>query len=151
MITLEINNQTSVKRLFQKKTLLQLAEKIIQGEGIEEAVEVSLLFCDDAFMEELNHQYRNLEATTDVLSFPQGTPPRPVERRMLGDIVISMDVVEERCKGRRDDMRKEICLLFCHGMLHLLGHDHENDKKRRIMQEKQAWYLGVPFDAGWLS
>lgn len=140
-----------MKQLFQKRMLLRLAQNIIKGEGVEEAVEVSLLFCDDGFMEELNLQYRDVNTTTDVLAFPQGESSMPVERRMLGDIVISMDVVEERCEGQRDNMRKEIYLLFCHGMLHLLGYDHEDDKTRKIMQEKQALYLGLPFDTVWHS
>jgi probable rRNA maturation factor len=151
MITLEINNQSSITRLFQKRTLLGLAEKIAAGEGVKEEVEISLLFCDDGFMEELNHQYRDIEATTDVLSFPQGNSAQAGERRVLGDIVISMDVVESRCKGIRSDMRQEIYLLFCHGMLHLLGYDHDSEKKRLLMHKKQAEYLGVPFDTCWHS
>ncbi len=112
-----------------------------------EHVEVSVLFCDDPFMQSLNKEYRNVNRPTDVLSFEQ-PPVESADSRMLGDIVISLETVEHNCMEDREGMRQEVYLLFCHGLLHLLGYDHGTNRERKIMQAKQALYLGVdPSDA----
>lgn len=84
--------------------------------------EISIVFCGDGLMRRLNREYRGKDGTTDVLSFPAGT-----RNGFLGDLVVS--VPEARRQARRDKisfdgvMRK----LLLHGLLHLLGYDHEVD------------------------
>ncbi|HNZ47358.1 MAG TPA: rRNA maturation RNase YbeY [Candidatus Hydrogenedentes bacterium] len=151
MITLDIKNESTVHRIIQKKTLLRLLECIVTGEGIKDPLEVSVLFCDDAFMTSLNKQYRNVASTTDVLAFPMDAQIPSDSVRVLGDIVVSMDVLRTRCKDVREAMRQELLLLVCHGMLHLLGYDHDTPEKRTLMQQKQALYLELPFDTVWHS
>lgn len=147
-VELYIRNESSRKRLFRSDALRRRAEQICTGEGIEEDVEISLLFCDDPFMASLNKEYRRVNRPTDVLSFEQpelddGGP------RVLGDIVISLETVESRHPGDRAAMRKEVYLLFCHGLLHLLGYDHATPSEKKEMTAKQARYLGVPENAAW--
>ena len=147
-VTLGIRNESTRKRLYRRDALLRRAEKICAEEGVAEDVELSVLFCDDSFMQSLNKEYRNVNRTTDVLSFEQ-PPDASAGSRVLGDIVISLETVEHNCKGDREKMRQEVYLLFCHGLLHLLGYDHATKSERKIMQAKQAHYLGVDLRGAW--
>ncbi len=114
-----------------------------------------MLCCDDAQIAELNKTYRGKNEPTDVLSFEQPQVDAPAghararHARLLGDIVISLETVERYCKGERHRMRNEIRLLFCHGLLHLLGYEHETVAEQDRMAAKQAEYLGVPVDDAW--
>lgn len=149
MINLAIQHESARKRLYRKDVLERIAERICAGEGVEASrVEVSVLFCDDARIQALNKAYRGKNKATDVLSFEQEAGPVPGER-VLGDIVISLETVENRGEGDTAAMRDDVRLLFCHGMLHLLGYDHATAAERRRMVEKQARYLGVKNDAAW--
>ena len=107
-----------------------------------------MLFCDDEYITQLNRQYRKLERPTDVLSFCQDSIAEAVPR-VLGDVVISLETVERRCRGDRKAMRDEARLLFCHGLLHLLDYTHGNASTREVMAGKQAEYLDIPLDAAW--
>jgi len=148
-IRLAVQQASTRKRLFRKDALERLAARICAGEGVEAAeVEVSVLFCDDAEIKTLNKAYRGKNKATDVLSFEQEAGLVPGVR-VLGDIVISLETVEGRGEGSPEAMRDDVRLLFCHGMLHLLGYDHATAAERRCMTEKQAHYLGVKNDAAW--
>jgi len=94
-------------------------------------------FITDAEMLRLNHRFRNKPKTTDVLSFPSETRTRPkaLRRRtmelqgsFLGDIAISPVVAGRNAKAFGRSMSEEICILMLHGVLHLLGYDHETDR-----------------------
>ncbi len=150
MVRVEIKNDSVVKRLYRHKEFVALATRICQGEGVEDDIEVSVLFCDDAFIQALNAQYRGVNAPTDVLSFQQ-TPIGHDGPRALGDIVISLETVQRFCGGDRAAMRSEARLLFCHGLLHLLGETHGKIAAQRIMQQKQARYLGTELERAWHS
>lgn len=147
-VTLEVRNESRHKRVYRSDVLKRCAERVCAGEGVHGEVELSVLFCDDAFIRELNREYRNVDRPTDVLSFEQedvtGVRPRP-----LGDIVISLDTVDTHCRGDRSLMRDEVNLLFCHGLLHLLGYDHQTAEQRKRMQQKQSLYLGTTPENAW--
>jgi len=149
MVRLFITNESGEKRLYRADVLRRLAERICAGE-LEDAaeVEISVLFCGDSRIRALNLAYRNTDAATDVLSFGQPAGPIP-GTRVLGDIAISLETVARRNGGDRAAMRGDVRLLFCHGMLHLLGHDHGTAAERRAMNAMQAHYLGVPTEAAW--
>lgn len=148
MVTLRVRNESCLKRLYRSDALSRIAGRVCKGEGLRKRVEISLLLCDDAMMKVLNRKYRNKNATTDVLSFEQ--PELPSQKlRALGDIVISLQTVEYNCGGDRALMRGEIALLFCHGLLHLLGYDHHTARERREMTSRQAAYLEIPDSAAW--
>ena len=93
MIHMDIRNLSTVKRLYTRGKLEQLAEKICRGEGLKKKVELSLLLCDDAFIRELNARYRSRDEATDVLSFEQESP-KNMDKILLGDIVISLETVQ---------------------------------------------------------
>lgn len=152
-IHLLIRNSSQRKRFHRRDVLQWLADRVCTGEGVQDEVELSLLFCDDAFITDLNRTYRHKDAPTDVLSFGQDAESSQTSGpRVLGDIVISLETVERHCAGASDlrlAMRKEVCLLFCHGLLHLLGADHATAQAREAMNAKQAQYLGVTKEAAW--
>jgi len=153
-IEIIISNQSARKRLYRRDVLTRIAEGLCAEEGITGALELSVLFCDDAFIQDLNKQYRDIDRPTDVLSFSQDGPELG-GRRILGDIVISLETVENRFADvsnpadRAAAMRNEVRLLFCHGMLHLLGYDHATAEDRARMAARQAHALGIPMDAAW--
>lgn len=149
MIELSVQHESSRKYLYRRDVLQRLGDRICAGEGLaDENVEVSVLFCDDERIRELNRDYRQMNKATDVLSFEQ-EPGLVPGVRLLGDIVISLETVEGRNEDDRARMRADVRLLFCHGMLHLLGYDHATAEERERMTEKQAQYLGVNNAAAW--
>jgi probable rRNA maturation factor len=149
-------------------TLRALARRMCASEvGTEVGgIEVSVLFCNDAFIAKLNSQYRHVEGPTDVLSFAQAAaatagaeivPGAAYPDRVLGDIVISLETVGNRCAATVDSsrvgeaVRAEILLLLCHGLLHLLGHTHNTPREKKQTTAKQAAYLEVPTEAAWIG
>ena len=156
MVRLTVHNRSQRRRLYRSDDLRRLAARVCDGEGFTEDAEVTVVLCDDAFIAELNRTYRKKNEPTDVVSFGYESVPtiarRPALQKpaaILGDIVISLETVEQRCGGDRAAMRDEVRLLFCHGLLHLLGLDHGSPAQCRRMAAKQAEYLGWSMDAAW--
>jgi len=89
--------------------------------------EVHVLLTDDDEIRRLNRQYRKIDRTTDVLSFPDGDP-LPSGGVLLGQIVISLDTARRQAVELGHDEVRELEELVLHGTLHLLGHDHERDE-----------------------
>ncbi len=118
--------------------LVTLAEACLRGEGAARA-ELSVSFVDEAEMAELHERYLGEPGPTDVLAFPldevdeEGT-------RLLGDVVICPAVA---ARNNPADPAGELRLLLVHGILHLLGHDHEEEGERARMWALQERYSGV--------
>ncbi len=93
--------------------------------GVDGA-ELGIVVGDDALLRDLNRQYRELDRPTDVLSFPDGAR-LPDGRVLLGEIVISLDTARRQAASLGHGEVRELEELVIHGVLHLLGHDHEND------------------------
>lgn len=93
--------------------------------------EVSLLITDDESIRGLNKDFRGIDRATDVLSFPME------EENMLGDIAISLDTAKRQSTDSGIAIEREVAFLFIHGMLHLLGFDHETGEA----QEKEMFTL----------
>jgi probable rRNA maturation factor len=129
---LEIINQTT--QIIDEKIFVNLAQEILLGEGKDETSEVSLTLCDGEQIQKLNKQYRGNNKKTDVLSFEMDIPGVP----MLGDIIIDIEVADAQ-KGIKS-LSYELQVLFIHGLLHLLGHDHIKTKDKEIMQFKEKKY-----------
>ena len=112
-------------------------------EGYENDCEISVTLTDNEGIRALNKQYRNIDAPTDVLSFPlveyEKTDEPPVdEATMLGDIVISLERAEEQADEFGHSFEREVSFLTVHSMLHLLGYDHVNsDEEEAEMREHQ--------------
>lgn len=82
---------------------------------------LSVLLCGDARMRALNRRWRRIDRPTDVLSFPSG------ERGSLGDVVVDVPYAARQARRLGHPLAREVQLLLVHGVLHLLGHDHETD------------------------
>jgi probable rRNA maturation factor len=98
--------------------------------------EISLVITDDNEMESINSIYRNINKTTDVLSFPQNEG-KNLKEPLLGDIVISYDKVCEQAEESNIPISREIAFLYIHGLLHLLGYTHETSE----IEEKEMFEL----------
>jgi probable rRNA maturation factor len=93
--------------------------------------EVTVAVVPDARVRSLNHQYRGTNATTDVLSFPAGEPGE------LGDVVIAAGVAGRQARRAGHSVAVELRVLALHGLLHLLGYDHERDDGRMARLERR--------------
>ena len=118
--------------------LVQLAELALIGEGAEHS-ELSVSFVTDDEISDLHVRYMEEEGPTDVLSFPLGDVDEEGVR-ILGDVVISPSAAE---RNNPSDQASELRLLLVHGILHLLGHDHEDDVGRAAMWGLQERYTRV--------
>lgn len=144
-----VRNDIAIRGAYRGVELRRIAERVCAGEGVPGDIEISVLFCGDDTIRALNAQYGNDDSATDVLAFEQGGI-QPLEGpRLLGDIAISLETVERTCGGRIEAMRENVKLLFCHGLLHLLGYDHDSAAGKRTMTAKQAEYLACSLDAAW--
>jgi probable rRNA maturation factor len=104
-------------------------------------VEVSVVFVDDMYIAALNREYRGLDSPTDVLSFPMDDPGIPGDEPVsIGDIVISLETVE-RDAFDSGGFLNYLALLVAHGLLHLLGYDHETDEDAEVMRRLEAQVL----------
>ena len=116
-------------------------------EGFEESAEVNVTLVNDEMIREMNRQYRDIDASTDVLSFPLGENGVYDENpetgaKMLGDIVISVEHALSQADLYGHGIEREVAFLTVHSMLHLLGYDHEQGGlQKTIMREKEEQVL----------
>ncbi|GMO69003.1 MAG: rRNA maturation RNase YbeY [Treponemataceae bacterium] len=119
-------------------------QAVLGALGID-AWDLSVLFCGDSFIRELNKQYRAIDAPTDVLSFENGgtyTDETGTERIGAGDIVISIETLHKNCTAFAVALHEELSRLLIHGVLHLSGFDHEtNDFATEPMLVQQEQLL----------
>ena len=99
--------------------------------ALRENVDVSVLYCDDAFMRGLNRQWRHKDAPTNVLSFPLVSGAVLATAPMLGDIVVSCETVLREARDEGRHFADHLAHMLVHGALHLVGYDHENRRRRR--------------------
>lgn len=120
---------------------------VLINEEFDGSVEVSVRFVDDEEIHALNLQYRNVDRSTDVLSFPLGEDGvydinYATGAKMLGDIVISVEHAIEQAHTYGHSLQREIGFLTVHSMLHLLGYDHEAGGIEQVrMREKEETIL----------
>ncbi|MGI6541765.1 MAG: rRNA maturation RNase YbeY [Limnochordia bacterium] len=113
--------------------------------------EVSVVLCDDAAIHALNKEWRGVDASTDVLSFPmeEGIADEPgrelveYEPRLLGDIVISWPRAQAQAEEYGHSVKRELAFLAVHGCLHLLGFDHEDDVEQAEMRRQEEDILST--------
>lgn len=116
--------------------LRELAASCLRAEGVSDS-ELSISFVTLDEMAGLHERYMSEPGPTDVLSFPMDG--REEEARVLGDVVIA----PEFAARNNLDLRSELRLLLVHGILHLLGYDHEEETERARMWARQERYTGV--------
>ncbi len=111
------------------------------SEGLSVSFEVGLRLTNDAEIRELNHDFRGIDAPTDVLAFAlREAPGGEAAPHLLGDIVISVDTARRQTKQSLDS---ELCFLFAHGLCHLLGYDHQSNDEQAAMDARCAQLLAT--------
>jgi probable rRNA maturation factor len=117
----------------------------LQHLKVDEKTEISVLFTDDKFIRSLNNKYRGIDKSTDVLSFSlrEGSVKTPESESdiLLGDIIISVETAQRQADNLNHSMEKELTVLLIHGLLHLTGYDHQEDKDYKMMREKESEIL----------
>jgi len=130
-------------RAVPDEELRTLARETLIGEGVVGPSELSLSFVGAEEIAELHERFMDEPGPTDVLSFPLDEVDEANGRegvRLLGDVVVAPS---EAARNNPDDPNAELRLLVVHGILHLLGYDHEEDGARARMWERQERYSGV--------
>jgi probable rRNA maturation factor len=144
MINLQVKRK--IKLPVQKSILLQAAQLTLDLENITSESSLSVVIGDDLLLKKLNLQYRGINTTTDVLSFPSSERDPDTNLLYLGDVVISLPRAELQASIGRHPLEEELQLLVVHGTLHLLGYDHligTDKKKMQAAQERVLNQLGV--------
>ena len=120
-----------------------LASAVLVAEGVEAGSELNLTFIDSDEMAQLNGQHMGKEGPTDVLSFPLDDGPDVAlegQPRLLGDVLICPEVVEQQAPDSPDE---EMALMVVHGVLHILGMDHQEPGDEAEMQAAEQRHLTV--------
>ncbi len=118
--------------------LAALADAVLDAVEHSDA-ELSVLVTSDAHVAELNAAWRGVAGPTDVLSFPQEIVPGAP--RVLGDVVVALETATSQAADQGHALRTELQVLLVHGVLHLLGHDHETDGERAVMEAEERRVL----------
>lgn len=138
------NKQNEVKIPVGIRLLIRrCCHAVAEYEKFTNDFEVSVSFVDDNQIHDLNNEFRGIDRSTDVLSFPLGENgeydvDNETGASLLGDIVISIETALKQAELYGHSLEREIGFLTVHSMLHLLGYDHEESKlQERIMREKE--------------
>ena len=140
---------------------IRLADAVLADEGIRGETEVSILYVDEATIADLNSRFLGKPGPTDVLAFPideepveggrspdsggtgPGFNPTPDDApTLLGDVVICPSVAHRNAPAHAGSFDDELALLLVHGLLHLLGLDHEDPEEAEVMEAKERELLG---------
>lgn len=135
-----IKNQQKIAKIHRRR-IREIIKNIIQYLKVDEKTEISILFTDDKFIKSLNKKYRGINKSTDVLTFnlEEGDLkfPEVDKNKLLGDIVVSIETAQRQANNLNHNLEKELMILLIHGLLHLIGYDHEEDRDNKIMQVKE--------------
>ena len=132
MITFQNTSKFKVKDLRKKKIWLN---SISKNEG-EEIGNLNFLFVDDKEMLKYNKKYLQHESYTDIITFDNS-----LNNKIAGDIVISLERVNENAKYYQVSYNYELERVMAHGLLHLLGYNDKNKEEKKIIRKKENYYL----------
>lgn len=139
----EIYNNTETDLKDEIKYIKKIMKHALKYEKIKNATFNIILINNDE-IKEINKTYRKIDKPTDVISFALEDNKDEVifsKKRVLGDIYISVEKAKEQAKEYNHSEIREFCFLAVHGLLHLLGYDHMNEKDEKIMFGKQELIL----------
>lgn len=139
-----MNSQRKVKLDKKIRDKIQSAfDTALEVEGIIEPAEISVTFVSDKRIKEINTEFRKINKSTDVLSFPMGENGEydknpETDNLMLGDVVISLEHAVSQAEEFGHSVDREIVYLAVHSIFHLLGYDHVNDEaEAKVMRAKE--------------
>ena len=137
---IEVINETN-----ETKYVDEITEVLYKGLDIMkvENAYMSVVIVDNKKIHEINKTYRNVDRPTDVISFAfednEGITPNNM--RILGEIYLSVEKAKEQAKEFGHSEKREICYLSIHGLLHLLGYNHEEDEEKKVMRSLEEKIL----------
>ncbi|KAF9205715.1 hypothetical protein BGZ49_003650 [Haplosporangium sp. Z 27] len=142
-----LKNTQSILKLPSQKVKSQI-QMLITAAGYS-GWDIGVRLTGDKTIRNLNSQYRGKDKPTDILSFPfteavkPGVLPKPISEddKNLGDIFISVRYVQKWCKEHNVDIEDRLPVLYAHGICHLIGYDHQDDKDYITMKRKEAQIL----------
>jgi probable rRNA maturation factor len=132
MITFQNTSKFKVKDLRKKKLWLN---SISKNEG-KEIESLSFLFVDDEEMLKYNKKYLQHESYTDIITFDSS-----IDKKIAGDIIISLERVNDNAKFYQVSYNYELQRVMAHGLLHLLGYNDKNKEEKKIIRKKENYYL----------
>ncbi|OIW14414.1 hypothetical protein TanjilG_20860 [Lupinus angustifolius] len=140
---LRLNVPMAMKLAFDglKGSEYKTRDAAISDVGGFESIELSVLLCNDDFIRKLNKEWRDEDHATDVLSMSSHIPGLKLPILMMGDIVISVETAARQAEERGLSLIDEIRILMVHGLLHLLGFDHEISEEAEVEMEKEEELL----------
>jgi probable rRNA maturation factor len=142
MMEFEIEIQADVAVLDEEMALVETAViATLQQQAIAPPAMLTVVLTNDATVRQLNRDYRHIDASTDVLSFPMGDAMpgmAMLDTIYLGDIIISVPFANQQAVASGHPAIAELQLLAVHGTLHLLGHDHADVAEKEVMWTAQT-------------
>lgn len=130
--------------------LRKVARWVLMAENAGSSVNIGLVITGQEKIRELNRQYLDEDAPTDVLSFPMSEPGAgatfinpPDHKLHLGEVIISYPQALKQAEEHRHPVRKEIAILLIHGILHLMGYDHDVPERQQAMNERESSMLQI--------
>ena len=131
------DRQDDIEITEEIKTLVEKSiASVLKVEEIDDEVEVSVSFVGDEEIRDLNRDYRGVDRSTDVLSFPMDDE-FIIDKRILGDVIINTRRVMEQAEELGHSHERELSYLTVHSILHLLGYDHIDDEDKKKMRERE--------------
>ncbi|MDU1662885.1 MAG: rRNA maturation RNase YbeY [Peptoniphilus harei] len=127
----DIEITEEIKNLIEKSIAA-----VLKVENLDQNVEVSVSFVGDDEIRDLNRDYRGVDKSTDVLSFPMDDE-FIIDNRILGDVIINTRRVMEQAEELGHSNERELSYLTVHSILHLLGYDHMEDEDKKEMRERE--------------
>lgn len=159
-MTIQIDYETDKKLELDCAALAEaVAGQVLEMEGCPYDVQVNLVLTDNEEIKQVNREFRDIQAPTDVLSFPMIPFSRPADYEvveedasffdldtdelLLGDIMISVEKIYAQAEEYGHSIKREFCFLMAHSMLHLLGYDHMTPEEAGVMEQKQEAALAA--------
>ena len=147
-MALVFNNEQNKMKIEQdwEPLMEKAAAACLAEENLPAEVQIGVTFVDNEGIREINREYRDKDTATDVLSFPMYEADEEIddfELVLFGDIVISLERAEEQRVEYGLTLSREVLYLFCHGLLHLCGYDHENEEDKAQMRKREEEILDL--------
>ena len=147
-MTFSIDIQNDSNYLIDATRLQAASQQVLSQHDVDPDTTLSIVFVDNAYIQNVNRQFRGFDSPTDVLSFPADEPPVQIdgEPPYLGDLIIAYPYASEQAAREGHTLDDNLSLLVVHGTLHLLGYDHDTPENRAEMwaaQDAALTELGI--------
>ena len=145
---MEKNNQQIINETdaeIDQRRIQKLITHIFQSEGLPTETIINIVFTDNATIHKLNKKFLDRDRPTDVLSFNVHTEYLPSELQILGDVYISAEKAKNQAESFQVTFQDELERLVIHGILHLIGYEHDNPEQQEKMDALTEQYLAISY------